>query len=303
MNKIVVVGSTNIDMMAKVHRLPERGETVGDAEFSQAIGGKGMNQAIAAARLGGDVTFVTSLGNDHYADMLKDHLRSEGISTDYVHDDADNPTGLAMVSVNSLGENYIIVAPGANSTLSPEDVAAAEDCIKEADILIVQLEIPMDTVEAAINIANRHGVRVVMKPAPAPLSLSDAIISRLFAILPNRVEAEQLSGIEITDIRSAKAAAEVISRRGVDNVIITLGGGGVYVKSGDNYASIPARDVDVVDTTGAGDVFCGAFCMQVSLGYTIMEAVVYANAAASLSVSRLGAQQSIPRRIEVDMTM
>ncbi|MBD5249961.1 MAG: ribokinase [Bacteroides sp.] len=301
--KIVVVGSCNTDLIIRTDRFPAPGETILGGTSIMEPGGKGANQAITAARLGGSVTLVSKIGYDLFGLQAMELYRNENICTKHVITDVSNPTGLAMISVNSLGENYIIVAPGANSTLSPADVAAAEDSIKEADILIVQLEIPLDTVEEAIRIAIKHNVRVVMKPAPAPLSLSDAIISRLFAILPNRVEAEQLSGIEITDNRSAKAAAEVISRRGVENVIITLGGGGVYVKSGDNYASIPAREVDVVDTTGAGDVFCGAFCMQISLGYTIMEAVVYANAAASLSVSRLGAQQSIPRRLEVDMTM
>ena len=301
--KIVVIGSCNTDLIIRSDRFPAPGETIlGGTSFMEP-GGKGANQAITAARLGGNVTLVSKIGYDLFGLQAIELYRNENICTKHVITDVNSPTGLAMIAVNSLGENYIIVAPGANSTLSVDDVARAEDCIAEADILIVQLEIPMATVEFAVELARKHGVKVVMKPAPAPLALSDAIISRLFAILPNRVEAEQLSGIEITDTRTAKAAAEIISRRGVDNVIITLGGGGVYVKAGDNYASIPARDVEVVDTTGAGDVFCGAFCMQVSLGYTVMEAVVYANAAASLSVSRLGAQQAIPRRAEVDMSV
>ncbi len=298
--KIVVVGSCNTDMIIRADRFPEPGETVlGGTSFMEP-GGKGANQAIAAARLGGSVTLVSKIGYDIFGLQAIELYRNENISTCHVITDVSNPSGLAMVTVNSMGENYIIVAPGANSTLSPEDVAKAEPCIAEADILIVQLEIPIPTVEYAIELARRHGVPAVMKPAPAPLSLSDSIISRLFAILPNKVEAEQLAGIDITDTRSARAAADIIRRRGVDNVIITLGGGGVFVKAGESYASFPAREIEVVDTTGAGDVFCGAFCVQVSLGRPIMEAVVYANAAASLSVTRLGAQQAIPYRSEVD---
>lgn len=298
--KIVVVGSCNTDMIIRAERFPAPGETIlGGTSFMEP-GGKGANQAIAAARLGGNVTLVSKIGYDLFGLQAIELYRNENISTKHVITDVANPSGLAMVTVNSMGENYIIVAPGANSTLSPDDVAMAEACIAEADILIVQLEIPLDTVEYAIELARKHGVKAVMKPAPAPLALCDSIIGRLFAILPNRVEAEQLAGISITDDHSARAAADIISRRGVDNVIITLGSGGVFVKAGDSYASFPARDVEVVDTTGAGDVFCGAFCMQISLGRPVMEAVVYANVAASLSVARLGAQQAIPYRVEVD---
>lgn len=298
--KIIVVGSCNTDMIIRADRFPMPGETILGGRFVMEPGGKGANQAIAAARLGGDVTLVSKIGYDLFGLQAIDLYRNENISTNYVITDLNNPSGFAMITVNAIGENYIIVAPGANTTLSVEDISKAEECIASADILIVQLEIPLDTVEHAINIANYHGVKTIMKPAPAPLTLNDTIISRLYAILPNRVEAEQLAGIEIFDMRTARAAADIISRRGVDNVLITLGGAGVFVKSGQEYASFPARNVEVVDSIGAGDVFCGAFGTQISYGCSVMEAARYANAAASLSVTRIGAQQAIPYRTEVD---
>lgn len=298
--RIVVVGSCNTDMIIRADRFPAPGETVLGGISSMEPGGKGANQAIMAARLGGDVTLISKIGYDLFGLQAIELYRNEKISTKHVLTDVANPSGLAMVTVNSMGESHIIVAPGANSTLSIDDVRKAENCIACADILIVQLEIPIDTVGFAISLAQKYGVRTVMKPAPAPLSLSDSIISGLFAILPNHVEAEHLTGIKIDGADSARAAADMISAGGVENVIITLGSGGVFVKAGDSYASIPARDVEVVDTTGAGDVFCGAFCYQVSLGRPIMDAALYANAAASLSVTRFGAQRAIPYREEVD---
>jgi len=287
-------------MIIQADRFPTPGETVLGGMSSMEPGGKGANQAIAAARLGGDVTLVSKIGYDVFGLQAIELYRKERITTRHVVTDAANPSGLAMVTVNSSGENCIIVAPGANSTLSPADVASAEACIAEADTLIVQLEIPIDTVEYAIGLARKHGVRAVMKPAPAPQALSDAVIGRLFAILPNRREAEQLAGVAIADLDDARRAADIISRRGVDNVAITLGGDGVFVKAGASYAAFPARQVEVVDTIGAGDVFCGAFCIQISIGKSVTEAVDYANTAASLSVTRTGAQRAIPYRAEVD---
>lgn len=284
-------------MIIRADRFPAPGETVVGDTLCMEPGGKGGNQAIAAARLGGDVTLVAKIGYDIFGLQAIELMRNEKISTKHVVTDVSNPSGLAMVAVNAAGENCILVSPGANSTLSVDDVKRAEGCIAEADILIVQLEIPMDTVEYSIELARRYGVRVVMKPAPRPHKLSDTIISRLFAILPNQIEAEQLSGIDITDMESVRRAADIISNRGVENVIITLGSRGVFVKAGEAYASFPAREVGVVDTTGAGDVFCGAFCMQVSLGHTIPEAAAWANVAASLSVTGLGAQRAIPYRV------
>ncbi|MCM1096287.1 MAG: PfkB family carbohydrate kinase, partial [Terasakiella sp.] len=201
--RIVVVGSCNTDMIIRTEHFPIPGETVLGGVSYMEPGGKGANQAIAAARLGGEVTLVSKIGYDVFGLQAMELYRKEGIATRYVITDPANPSGMAMVTVNSSGENSIIVAPGANSTLSPADVAAAEACIAAADVLIVQLEIPLDTVKYAIDMARRHGVRVVMKPAPAPQSLCDHAISHLYAILPNRLEAARLAGTEVRDLDEA----------------------------------------------------------------------------------------------------
>lgn len=298
--EIVVVGSCNTDMIIRTDRFPSPGETVLGGSSMMEPGGKGGNQAIAAARQGGNVTLVSKIGYDIFGLQAMELFRNENITTTHVLTDVANPSGLAMVTVNAQGENYIIVAPGANATLSLHDIDKAQTCIQKADILIVQLEIPMTTVEYALRLASAAGVRSIMKPAPVTSELTDSIVSNLFAILPNRIEAQHLSGIEISDIESAKAAAQLIGSKGVANVIITLGADGVLVKEGESFSHLPAHQVKVVDTTGAGDVFCGAFGVEISRGQSLMQAVAYANAAAALSVTHLGAQKAIPSRAEVE---
>lgn len=299
--KIVVIGSSNTDMTVKAQRLPIPGETILGGTFIMNPGGKGANQAIAAARLGADVTFISKIGNDLFGIQALETYKSEMIKTEYIFTDNQNPSGVALISIDSFGENCIIVAAGANMSLSPQDINKAFNSIKEADVILIQLEIPLDTVEYAVDMAYGLGKKVILKPAPArPLSVK--LIKKLYAIVPNRVEAEILTGIKVSDEKSAHKAAQIISRKGVGNVVVTMGKNGAFVKEGDAYRWLLAKDVETVDTTGSGDVFCGALSVYLSEGYSLMESVAFANTAAAIAVTRIGAQSAIPFRYEVDIT-
>lgn len=297
--KIVVIGSCNTDMIVKALRLPVPGETILGGTFLMNPGGKGANQAITSARLGCDVTFVSKIGNDLFGMQALEIYNSEKINTNYVFTDYKSPSGVALISVDSQGENCIIVASGANRSLSPEDIDKAKDKIKDADIVLMQLEVPIASVEYAASLAFEYGKKVILNPAPA-YTLTNSLISKLHVLLPNRIEAEMLSGIKVTDERSAHRAANVISNKGVDNVVITLGKDGAYVKEKDHCVMMPAKDVETIDTTGAGDVFCGALSVYLSEGNTLVDSVAFANAAAAIAVTRVGAQSAIPLRKEVD---
>lgn len=296
--KILVIGSCNTDMVVRAERLPVPGETILGGTFLMNPGGKGANQAIAAARLGGEVTFVAKIGYDLFGLQALEILRAEKIDTEYVLTDRQGPSGVALIFVDRCGENSIIVAPGANFRLTPEDIDKAEERIRGADILLMQLEVPIETVEYAAAIAGRYGKRVILNPAPAS-ALSDSFLRHVYAILPNRIEAQMLSGIEVVDAASARRAAEAIGSRGIEHVVITLGKDGAYVKERDRYTMIPAQQAATVDTTGAGDVFCGAFCTALAEGRSVTDAVRFANAAAAVAVTHVGAQSSIPYKTDV----
>lgn len=299
-SKILVIGSSNTDMVVKANRLPVPGETILGGTFHMNPGGKGANQAIAANRLGGDVTFISKIGMDLFGMQALEIYRSEKINTDFVFTDNRSPSGVALISVDSNGENCIIVASGTNMLLSCEDIEKAEQKIKESDIILMQLEIPIETAEYAINIAYKYGKKVILNPAPAT-SLNKNILQKLYAILPNRIEAEMLSGIKVTDTKSAHEAVLRISAKGIDNVVITLGKEGAFVKEKNDCMLLPAKKVETIDTTGAGDVFCGALSVYLSEGHTLIESVAFANAAASIAVTRIGAQSAIPLRREVEL--
>lgn len=296
--KIIVIGSCNTDMVVKANRLPVPGETVLGGSFMMSPGGKGANQSIAAARLGGDVTFIAKTGNDLFARQSIELYEAEGINTNYVFSDPNNPSGVALISVDRYGENCIIVASGANQSLSLEDIEKARNEIINADIVLMQLEIPIDTVEYAAKLACQHHKKVILNPAPASI-LSDEIIKSLYLIVPNSVEAEILSGIKVHNLETAKKAAKIISQKGVDNVVITLGKNGAFLKDGKKYHDIAAPIVEAFDTTGAGDTFCGALSVAISEGKSLFDSVVFANTAASITVTRMGAQSAIPYRKEV----
>ncbi|MDR1720577.1 MAG: ribokinase [Dysgonamonadaceae bacterium] len=297
MKKIVVIGSSNTDMVIKADRLPVPGETIIGGQFMMNPGGKGANQAVAVARMGGIVSFITKTGNDLFGKQSIELYNTEGIGTDYVFSDMRAPSGVALISVDTFGENCILVAPGANATLSVNDIEKARKEIESADLLLMQLEIPMKTVEYATQIAVAKGVKVILNPAPAQ-ALPGELLKNLYIITPNKSEAELLTGIKVTDWSSARNAADIISQ-GVNTVIITLGSQGALVKEGDSFYEIAAEKVTAVDTTAAGDTFCGALCVGLSEGMTVVEAVKLACKAAAITVTRMGAQSSIPYRKEI----
>ena len=298
MNRIIVIGSSNTDMVIKTEKLPVPGETILGGTFLMNPGGKGANQAVAAARLGGKVTFITKRGNDLFGNQAVGLLMREGIDTRYIVKDPELPSGVALITVDSAGENSIVVAPGSNGNLLSEDIPSVVFEEIKYEILLLQLEIPIETVEYSAVTASEHGIKVILNPAPA-CKLSDNLLNHTWLITPNETEAEALTGVKINSIISAESAAVSLQERGVKNVIITLGEAGAYVKS-DNYSGI-VQGVKVipVDTTAAGDVFNGALAVAISEGKELNEAVLFANKAASISVTRMGAQASAPYRNEI----
>jgi len=296
--KIVVIGSCNTDMVVKSAKLPHPGETVLGGSFLMNQGGKGANQAVAIARMGGNVTFVSKIGNDLFGKKTIEMFGMENINTDYIFSDPQLPSGVALIMVDNNGENCIMVASGANLNLCSEDIDKAGNLIDNADIVLIQLEIPMKTVEYASNRAFQKGIKVILNPAPATF-LSNELLKNLYAIIPNTFEAEMLSGIKITDWESAQKASDLISLKGVDIVIITMGSKGAFVKDRNSYFKLSAEKNNIVDTTSAGDTFCGAFCVGISEGLSIKDAAQMANSAAGISVTRDGAQSSIPFRREI----
>ena len=299
LNKITVIGSSNTDMVIKTDRFPIPGETVIGGTFMMNPGGKGANQAVAAARMGGNVTFISKTGDDIFGKQSVHGYISEGIKTDYIFTDPDHPSGIALITVDSKGENTIVVAPGANATLHPNDISKARDEIESSALLLMQLEIPMNTVEYAAEMASQKGVRVILNPAPAQ-TLSDNLLKHIYMLISNTTETEMLSGIQVIDRESAKKAADLISEKGVKNVVITMGSQGAFIKHGKQYHLIEALPVTAVDTTAAGDTFCGALCVGLSHGISMLESVRFACKAAAISVTRMGAQASIPYKREIN---
>ncbi|WP_418992257.1 ribokinase [Alistipes sp.] len=299
MGKIVVIGSSNTDLMVRTPRIPQPGETLIGSGFMVNAGGKGANQAVAAARMGGQVTFVASVGDDQFGREALEHYRAEGIDTRYIVTRADVASGVALISVDDGAENSIVVAPGANALLSPADVEAAGARIADADYVLVQLEIPLETVARAVELASRHNVPVILNPAPAA-PLADSLLARLDLITPNRSETELMTGLRVGSVNDALAAAEWFRVRGVRRVAITMGSSGALVVDERAARFVPAYTVRAVDTTAAGDVFNGALAVALSEGRPLDLAARFAAAAASISVTRAGAQRSIPQRDEVD---
>jgi len=297
-NKIIVAGSMNMDMVVKTSHIPQPGETVVGGTFFMNPGGKGANQAVAVARLGGDVVFIGKIGNDVFGKQSSQLFYDEGVDTGCILSDEDSPSGIALITVDDAGENSIVVAPGANAKLEPENVKQAFDRCPRAKILLIQLEIPMATVEFAARYAREQGIKVLLNPAPANDHVS-ALFDLIDIITPNVQEAQMLSGIRITDLESAKRAAEVIHERGVKDVIITLGKRGAVLLENGVFSHIPAPEVETLDTTAAGDVFNGGLAVALAEGKELPEAIAFACSAAAISVTRLGAQSAIPFRNEV----
>jgi len=295
---IVVVGSSNTDMVIQLDRIPRPGETILGGNFVMAAGGKGANQAVAAARAGGDVTFVARVGRDMFGDEALAGFEKDGICVDHVVRDKECPSGVALIFVAKDGENSIAVASGANGRLNPADVQKAQRAITSAAVLVMQLETPLPTVLIAAEIAAKAEVPVILNPAPA-CPLSDELLRLVSVLTPNETEAELLTGIPVTDDASAERAADNLLARGVRTVIVTLGPRGAFVASEEFRGLVPGFEVKAVDTTAAGDVFNGALAVALAKQQPWPEAVRFANAAAAISVTRLGAQPSAPKRKEI----
>lgn len=298
MSKILVIGSSNTDLVVRTDHIPEPGETVLGGDFMIAAGGKGANQAVAAARLGGDVSFVAKVGNDLFGKESLKKYGKEKMDIRHIVTDDGTPSGVALISVDSKAENCIVVAPGANSNLSKADIDSAKSMIEESEYILMQLEIPMDVIEYVSEIAAKRGKKVVLNPAPAA-KLSKELIAGLYLITPNKTEIQQITGVKIETDEDLVKAADILLETGVENVVVTLGCRGSFVKNRDICKIVPAVKVKAIDTTGAGDTFNGAVCVGLSEGMNLLEATEFATKASSISVTRMGAQTSIPYRREI----
>ena len=305
MKQILVIGSSNTDMVVKAAKLPGPGETILGGTFLMNPGGKGANQAMAAQRLQSveglnqeKVVFVAKVGDDLFGREAIQGFEQAGLDTRFVLQDADARSGVALIGVDERGENSIMVAPGANANLTAGEVEAALKACPEAGWALFQLEIPMETVEKSIVACARRGMKVVLNPAPAQ-KINDEVLSSLYLITPNETEAETLTGVTITDHESAREAAHILHKKGVQNIVITLGARGAFLFNAEADLLIIAPKVEAVDTTAAGDIFNGALVVALSEGISLSDAIAFACQAAAISVTRLGAQSSIPTRAEV----
>jgi ribokinase len=291
---IVVVGSLNMDLVVRAPRHPKVGETILGGEFRTYPGGKGANQAVAVARLGSRVHMVGKIGTDSFGDTLLETISENGVDVVHVRRDAGVPTGVAFITVDKEGQNTIVVASGANASLAPLDVSAAEEAFVGAGVLLLQLEIPLDVVERAISLARQHNVLVVLNPAPAQVLDAD-LLAEVDYLIPNQTELALLAGQDTTE-----AAIDVLLRHGVCGLVVTLGGDGALVVDEGERIHLPTYNVPVVDTTAAGDAFAAAFSVALTEGLPLIEATRWGNAAGAMTVMTAGAQPSLPYRADFD---
>jgi ribokinase len=295
---IIIIGSSNTDMVVKSAKLPLPGETILGGQFYMFPGGKGANQAVAAARLGGEVLFIARTGNDVFGKQAIEQFAREGIDTSCIHTDAQHPSGVALILVDAKGENVIAVAPGANAQLGEKDIDNAASFISHAQVIMLQLEIPIATVTYAIRQMRQQGKKVILNPAPAE-ALPEEVFQDLYLITPNETEAEILTGISVSNEATAAKAALALQEKGVSQVVITMGSKGAFVATTTSTQLIPAPKVEPVDTTAAGDVFNGALAVALAKGQELIPAVEFACKAAAISVTRMGAQASAPYLHEI----
>jgi ribokinase len=298
-DKILVIGSTNVDFLIKSDRLPAFGETVTNGIFMQNFGGKGANQAVGAARAGGNVTFVTCLGEDLYAEELLRNFKKDKIDTRFVFKAASTATGSALIMLDSNGNNYLSVAPGSNYMLTPDHIDKTMDVFREAEIIVLQMEIPFETNEYVFKLAKKLGKKVLFNLAPAR-TFDLSVLNHTHVFVVNEVEAAMVTGLKVETDAGIETAARKMLGMGCSLVVITLGARGSYIAGshGDHY--IPAFRVNAIDTTAAGDVYCGSLAVALVEGKSLTEAVRFAGAASAISVTRLGAQPSAPLREEID---
>lgn len=297
--QIAVVGSVNMDLVFKTPRMPVPGETLMGHSFQQIHGGKGANQAVAAARIGAAVALIACVGDDVNGQSCLQALGQDHIDLQNVRRTKDCATGVAGILLDDGGENCIVLATGANALLDPSDIGRAASTIAQAKLLLCQLETPLDTVIAAIRSARQAGVKVVLNPAPAR-PLSDEVFACVDYLVVNETEAALLSGLTTVDLSNANEAAARLQQRGAKVVLITLGALGMWVRSTDDSYCLPARKVEVVDTTAAGDTFVGSLAVAIAEGMELRAACMFAQSAAALAVTKFGAQTSIPYRDEVE---
>ena len=295
MGKIVVVGSSNTDLVVDSKKIPSPGETVLGGDFNMISGGKGANQAVAASRAGSDVTFICKVGNDYFGKRAIEEYKKENINLNHIFIDKVRPSGVAVIIIDEIsGENSIVVAPGSNNHLSVKDIMLVEEKIILADIILIQLEIPISTVEYVLRLAKKNNVKTILNPAPAQM-LSDELLSMVDIITPNESETENLIGIYPDNEEKLEAAGKELLKKVRNAILITLGEKGVYLNSKNKSSQlIPAKNVKAIDTTAAGDVFNGYLASSLSDNKKLEEAIKIANKAAAISVTKRGAQPSIP---------
>jgi ribokinase len=297
-SSVLIVGSSNTDMVIMTDHLPAPGETIIGGRFFMNPGGKGANQAVAAARLDGNITFITKTGDDLFGRQAKELFKNESINTSYIFIDKLNPSGVALICVDSDGENCISVASGANGTLNVQNIQEASQAISDASFVLMQLEIPLETVAFVAATASQQKIPVILNPAPA-CALPNDLLKNITIITPNETEAELLTGIKVDSVDAAKTAALALNAKGIETVIITLGAKGALLLHQGIFNLVASMPVKAVDTTAAGDVFNGAFVVALSEGKSMPDAVTFGCKAAAISVTRLGAQSSAPKRSEV----
>lgn len=296
---ICVIGSSNIDLTARVPRLPKLGETLKGYTFHLGYGGKGANQAVTAAKLGARVTMVTKLGRDVFGEDTLKNYRAHGVDTTFIRFDDAHASGIAMIFVDDHAQNCIVIVPGANATLGPDDVRAAAYAIRAADALVCQLETPIETTLEAFRIARAANVRTILNPAPAA-SLPAELLTLTDICIPNEIEIEMLTGVSVTSVTESERAARALLARGVRTVIVTLGERGALLVTNDTVEHVVPITVSAVDPTGAGDAFIGSLAVFLGEGMVLRDAIRRANAIAALSVTKPGTQTSFPKRDEAD---
>jgi ribokinase len=295
---VVVLGSLNMDLVVRTDHMPIPGETVRGEQFTTIPGGKGANQAAAAARLGAHVAMIGSVGADSFGPALLDNMRAQGVNVDHVSADAQAATGIAMIILDAQGENSIVVAPGANGRVSLADVDAARELLSQARYLVMQFEIPLPVVRAMIERAPNMGLKVILNAAPA-YAVEPDFLRGVYALIANESEARVLTGIEVTDVQAAQRAGQKLLQLDIPVVIITLGAQGALLLTPDQCVHVPARKVQVVDTTAAGDAFIGGLTVALLRELPLVEAVRYATCAGTLATTVLGAQTSLPSAAQV----